>query len=433
MQHITIRRSKVKVNLIKHETGSGTQKLSEFWVSKASADQRKGRAGRTGPGICYRLYSEEQYNKMDDFTTSEINRVSLQEMALRMISLNLGLDPRTFPFIERPETEKLNDALDILKFQGVLYPDRDNQLTALGNAIAKLPVDVPIAKMLVLGCVVNHVEVMLTVAAGLSVQSPFTNRSYRELDVVDRRARMTSSMGDPFTLIEIFREWVLQKCSGGKVRRWALENGIDEHRMYEISKLRSQYRQVLEDAGLIEKPDAHELGEDDSRQRRIDQGDRKKLLDMKRYARNMEKTRKVLRADKHFDSILNEKEEEDLENEQDPMKADVKTVEFLLSYKQRDVEIIRRTHNLRRKEAELIRVVIAAGLYPQYTIPDPMNKYQGIGRQLLDDQQAQGVRHLYSRTTLSFFRFHDFYGYAHCEAQLQSDHYLWDCPVNSYV
>ncbi|EPB65625.1 hypothetical protein ANCCEY_15308, partial [Ancylostoma ceylanicum] len=76
-------------------------------------------------------------------------------------------------------------------------------------------------------------------------------------------------------------EWVLQKCSGGKVRRWALENGIDEHRMYEISKLRSQYRQVLEDAGLIEKPDAHELGEDDSRQRRIDQGDRKKLLDMK--------------------------------------------------------------------------------------------------------------------------------------------------------
>ncbi|RCN24558.1 hypothetical protein ANCCAN_29744 [Ancylostoma caninum] len=139
--------------------------------------------------------------------------------------------------------------------------------------------------MLVLGCVVNHVEVMLTVAAGLSVQSPFTNRSYRELDVVDRRARLTSSMGDPFTLIEIFREWVLQKCSGGKVRRWALENGIDEHRMYEISKLRSQYRQVLEDAGLIEKPDAHELGEDDSRQRRIDQGDRKKLLDMKRDAR----------------------------------------------------------------------------------------------------------------------------------------------------
>ncbi|KIH47270.1 hypothetical protein ANCDUO_22674 [Ancylostoma duodenale] len=139
-----------------------------------------GRAGRTGPGICYRLYSEEQYNKMDDFTTSEINRVSLQEMALRMISLNLGLDPRTFPFIERPETEKLNDALDILKFQ------------------------------------IFHIGALF-------------------------------------------------------------DYGVDEY----ILKI----RQVLEDAGLIEKPDAHELGEDDSRQRRIDQGDRKKLLDMKRDAR----------------------------------------------------------------------------------------------------------------------------------------------------
>ncbi|KJH52258.1 helicase protein [Dictyocaulus viviparus] len=168
-----------KVNLINHETGSGSQKLSEFWVSKASADQRKGRAGRTGPGVCYRLYSQEQYDKMDDFTPSEINRVALHEMALQMISLNLGLDPQTFPFIERPNEDKLTEALDTLKSQGVLHPGRDNRLTALGFVVAKLPVDVAIAKMLVFGCVFNRVDVILTVAAGLSVQSPFTNRSYR--------------------------------------------------------------------------------------------------------------------------------------------------------------------------------------------------------------------------------------------------------------
>uniref|UniRef100_A0A183GWY8 NAD(P)-bd_dom domain-containing protein n=1 Tax=Heligmosomoides polygyrus TaxID=6339 RepID=A0A183GWY8_HELPZ len=131
------------------------------------------------------------------------------------------------------------------------------------------------------------------------------------------------------------------------------------------------------------------------------------LLDMKREARNSEKTRKVLRADKHFDSILNDMEEEDLgsarfvlcvlradkhfdsilndmeeedlgsarfvlcgsrlrsehcctpciaENDKDPMKADVKTVEFLLSYKQRDVEKIRRSHKLRRRDAEVLIV-----------------------------------------------------------------------------
>ncbi|KAJ1347611.1 Pfam:DUF1605, partial [Parelaphostrongylus tenuis] len=361
------------VNLINHETGSGTQKLSEFWVSKASADQRKGRAGRTGPGVCYRLYSQEQYDKMNDFTPSEINRVALHEMALRMISLNLGLDPQTFPFIERPEEEKLNEALDTLKFQGVLHPGHGNRLTALGNVIAKLPVDVAIAKMLVLGCVFNQIDVILTVAAGLSVQSPFTNRSYRDLQVVERRGRLTSSMGDPFTLIEIFREWVLQKSYTGRGRRWAVENGIDEHRIYEISKLRSQYRKILEDAELVDRSD--ELDQIDSRQRRIDHGDRKKLFDIKRDARNLEKSRKLLRADKHFDSFLDDTEE-DFEKERNPLKADVKTVEFFLNYKQRDVDTIRSTHNLSRKEAEVIRVIIAAGLYPQYAILDPANKYQ---------------------------------------------------------
>uniref|UniRef100_A0A158PCF6 Helicase ATP-binding domain-containing protein n=1 Tax=Angiostrongylus cantonensis TaxID=6313 RepID=A0A158PCF6_ANGCA len=345
-----------KVNLINHEVGSGTQKLSEFWVSKASADQRKGRAGRTGPGVCYRLYSQEQYDKMNDFTPSEINRVALHEMALRMI-----MDPQSFPFIERPEEEKLSEALNTLKSQGVLHPGRGNRLTALGNVIAKLPVDVAIAKMLVLGCVFNQVDVILTVAAGLSVQSPFTNRSYRDLQVVERRRRLTSPLGDPFTLIEIFREWVLQKSYTGKGRRWALENGIDEHRIYEISKLRSQYRKILEDVGLVDRADKPD--QNDSRLRRIDHGDRKKLFDIKRDA-SLESNSTYCVS----------------ENEQNLFKADVKTVEFFLNYKRRDIETIRFTHKLTRKDAEVgtivIRVIIAAGLYPQFAILDPTNKYQ---------------------------------------------------------
>ncbi|CAI5449509.1 unnamed protein product [Caenorhabditis angaria] len=369
-----------KVNLIKHEPGTGTQKLTEFWVSKASANQRKGRAGRTGPGICYRLYSQEQYEKMDDFTLSEINRVSLQEMSLKMISLNLGLDPRTFPFIEKPAENVLNEGLEMLKFQGILRTDRENlTLTALGVTISKLPVDVPIAKMLVYGCVVDQLEVMLTVAAGLSVQSPFTNRSYRELEIVEKRANLTSPMGDPFTLIAIFREWVLQKTFEGSARKWAMENGIDEHRLYEISKLRAQYRQVLEDAGLVEK--AFDIGADDSRQRRIDQGERRKLFDLKKAQRNNDKSRKILNANKHFDTILMEKEEEDLESEKDPLKADVKTVEFLLSHKEKDVDSIRSSHKLTRKTSEIIRVIIAVGLYPNFSVLDQINKY-GYGQEM---------------------------------------------------
>uniref|UniRef100_A0A8R1UZB0 Helicase ATP-binding domain-containing protein n=1 Tax=Pristionchus pacificus TaxID=54126 RepID=A0A8R1UZB0_PRIPA len=346
---------------------------SEFWVSKASANQRKGRAGRTGPGICYRLYSEDQFEGMDDFTLSEINRVSLKEMVLQMINLNLALDPLTFPYIERPEEEALQEAIATLKFQGVLYPDRDNhRLTALGETIAKLPVEVPIAKMLVYGCVLGQEEVMLTIAAGLSIQFPFTNRSYREAKIVEKRAPLTSPLGDPFTLIEVFREWLMQKAHGYAVRRWTLDNGIDEHRLYEISKLRLQYRQILQDAGLVEKREEVE----ESRQRRIDLGEKKKLFDMKRNARFSEKAKNVLRVDRHYDSILEEKEEEELEKEKDPLKADVRTVEFLLAHKQSEVEMIRKTHRLSRKDTEAIRTVIAASLYPAYALLDPANRYK---------------------------------------------------------
>ncbi|KAF8373873.1 smgl-2, partial [Pristionchus pacificus] len=362
-----------KVNLIKYDPESRIQKLSEFWVSKASANQRKGRAGRTGPGICYRLYSEDQFEGMDDFTLSEINRVSLKEMVLQMINLNLALDPLTFPYIERPEEEALQEAIATLKFQGVLYPDRDNhRLTALGETIAKLPVEVPIAKMLVYGCVLGQEEVMLTIAAGLSIQFPFTNRSYREAKIVEKRAPLTSPLGDPFTLIEVFREWLMQKAHGYAVRRWTLDNGIDEHRLYEISKLRLQYRQILQDAGLVEKREEVE----ESRQRRIDLGEKKKLFDMKRNARFSEKAKNVLRVDRHYDSILEEKEEEELEKEKDPLKADVRTVEFLLAHKQSEVEMIRKTHRLSRKDTEAIRTVIAASLYPAYALLDPANRYK---------------------------------------------------------
>ncbi|CDH93106.1 ATP-dependent RNA helicase DHX34 [Caenorhabditis elegans] len=391
-----------KVNLIKHEPGTGTQKLTEFWVSKASANQRKGRAGRTGPGICYRLYSQEQFEKMDDFTVSEINRVSLQEMALKMISLNLGLDPRTFPFIEKPSEDVLNEGLEVLKFQRVLRSDRGDilTLTALGNMVSKLPVEVPIAKMLVYGCVVDELEVMLTVAAGLSVQSPFTNRSYRELEIVERRASLTSPLGDPFTLISIFREWVLQKAFEGTARRWTMENGIDEHRLYEISKLRAQYRQILEDAGLVEKASAAETGEDDSRQRRIDQGEKRKLFDLKKSQRNNDRRQKVLNANKHFDKILEDKEEEDLEAEKDPLKADVKTVEFLLSHKQRDVENIRKTHKISRKTAEVVRVIIAAGLYPNFSILDPVNKY-GYGQEMFTHTRLKPFTQIHPNSSIA--------------------------------
>lgn len=90
------------------------QRLKEFWISKASAEQRKGRAGRTGPGICYRIYSEKSYEELEQYSTAEIHRVPLESLLLQMISMGLP-DARMFPFIESPPSESIENSILSLK------------------------------------------------------------------------------------------------------------------------------------------------------------------------------------------------------------------------------------------------------------------------------------------------------------------------------
>lgn len=78
-----------KENQMLFETQTRSHRLTETWISKASANQRKGRAGRTGPGVCFRLYSEDDFNKMDDFTLPEIKRISLESLIMQILDMNL--------------------------------------------------------------------------------------------------------------------------------------------------------------------------------------------------------------------------------------------------------------------------------------------------------------------------------------------------------
>lgn len=95
---------------------SKMQRLKEFWISKASAEQRKGRAGRTGPGVCYRLYSEEEYQALEKYSTPELQRVPLDSLLLQMVSMGLP-DARKFPFIEPPPMESIENSILSLKQQ----------------------------------------------------------------------------------------------------------------------------------------------------------------------------------------------------------------------------------------------------------------------------------------------------------------------------
>jgi ATP-dependent RNA helicase DHX34 len=127
-----------KVKEMSFDASCKMQRLKEFWVSQASAEQRKGRAGkkfllhlymtelhdlysgRTGPGVCYRLYSEEEYETMAPYTTPEILRVPLDSLLLQMVSMGLP-DARKFPFVEAPPAESIEQSIKTLKEQVIFH------------------------------------------------------------------------------------------------------------------------------------------------------------------------------------------------------------------------------------------------------------------------------------------------------------------------
>lgn len=237
-----------KVKEMSYDAASHTQKLKEFWISRASAEQRKGRAGRTGPGVCFRLYSEAEYESLSAYSTPEIQRVPLNSLLLQLVALGIP-DVRKFPFLEPPPSDSVEEAIQVLKEQGAL--SEEEELTSTGRILSQLPVDVTIGKVLILGCVFRLVDPILSLAAALSIQSPFTQRSYRDLSASAARKNIDSDHGDPFTLLNAYHEWLSLKSGHGEdTRKWCRRLGLEEQRFYEMTKLRNQFRQLLEVAQL---------------------------------------------------------------------------------------------------------------------------------------------------------------------------------------
>ena len=115
-------------------------------IAQAAADQRKGRCGRVGPGVCVRLYGEEDFLQRPRYTDPEILRASLAGVILRMLALKLG-DVAEFPFVEAPSERAIGDGYRRLAEIGAI--DAERKLTAMGRTLARLPIDVALGRMLV--------------------------------------------------------------------------------------------------------------------------------------------------------------------------------------------------------------------------------------------------------------------------------------------
>nr|CAI5846287.1 unnamed protein product [Callosobruchus analis] len=362
-----------KVNRMSYNTNLGVNKLSECNISQDSAKQRAGRAGRTGPGTCFRLYSEEDLASFDAFTPAEIHLVPLDSLLLHMISL--GLDNiSNFPFIEKPADKSLEEGIEKLKFQGALELSAEGlHLTPLGEALSQLPVDLSVGKMLIMSTVFGNVNSVLALASLLSVQSPLTQNAYRNCEAQDLRKQLESNHGDPISLLNYFKEWLLIKQSSRPVQNhsryksensktWARKRCLEEQRFYETTKLLEQFRDVLNDANLLPKITDTELS---SRERSIRHGELKQLKSLRYQLKNesRSKSRKQLKYE-----MFN------VEDEGEGDKTDIRDVELQ--------KLLNETSTDSYKELMMLKIILTSGFYPQIAVEDEFNSSKTVSEKL---------------------------------------------------
>ncbi|XP_070685883.1 probable ATP-dependent RNA helicase DHX34 [Pempheris klunzingeri] len=385
-----------KVKEMSFDPKAKMQRLQEFWISRASSEQRKGRAGRTGPGVCYRLYAESDYDAFAPYPVPEIHRVALDSLILQMKSMCLG-DPLSFVFIDPPPAASIQTAITYLKEQGAL--DSRGELTSIGSLLAQLPVDVVIGKMLVLGSLFNLVEPVLTVAAALSVQSPFLRSSQHNPDCATARQPLHSNHGDPFTLLNTFNAWMEIKSErGGGSRKWCRRRGLEEQRLYEMVNLRRQFKDLLRSHGLLEsQPSAPSAGDRGQRRERLTE--RRKLHQLKRdHERQESSRRKVLRMDEGQDGEFSSgsdteeagrgKKSEDGSGQ----NVDIQEVKFKLRHNVSELqEAVSVSQDLSSHRQSLLKLLLCRGLYPQLALPDEHNSTRKDSDQVFHTRNKQGV------------------------------------------
>lgn len=226
--------------------------LLPSWISKASARQRRGRAGRVQPGVCYRLYPKLIHDAMPEYQLAEILRTPLQELCLHIKSLQLGT---VASFLEKalqpPDSLAVQNAIELLKTIGAL--DEKEDLTPLGQHLCTIPLDPNIGKMLLMGSIFQCLNPALTIAAALAYRNPFVlpiNRK-EEADAA-KRSFAGDSCSDHIALLKAFEGWKEAKRSGNE-KDFCWENFLSPATLRLIDDMRMQFLNLLSDIGFVDK------------------------------------------------------------------------------------------------------------------------------------------------------------------------------------
>ncbi|RLV01583.1 ATP-dependent RNA helicase HrpA [Streptomyces griseocarneus] len=239
------------------------QRLPIEPVSQASANQRKGRCGRTSDGVCIRLYSEDDFLSRPEFTDAEILRTNLASVILQMTAAGLG-DIERFPFIDPPDRRNIKDGVDLLHELGALDPqekDHRKRLTPLGRKLSQLPVDPRLARMVLEADTNGCVREVMVIAAALSIQDPRERPSEKQAQADQQHARFKDETSDFLAFLNLWRYVREQQkaLSSSAFRRMCKSEFLNYLRIREWQDIYAQLRTVAKQMGVhIAEEDAPE-------------------------------------------------------------------------------------------------------------------------------------------------------------------------------
>lgn len=230
------------------------QRLPIEPISQASAAQRAGRCGRVAPGVCIRLYSEDDFEARPRYTEPEILRTNLASVILQMAALQLG-DIENFPFLDPPDRRSIRDGVQLLQELGAF--DQQGAITDLGRRLARLPLDPRLGRMILQADTEGCVREILVLAAALTIPDPRERPLDREEAARQSHARFADEHSDFVTYLNLWRYLRDQRkeLSGSAFRRMCRKEFLHYLRIREWQDLVGQLRSIARDLGIVESDD----------------------------------------------------------------------------------------------------------------------------------------------------------------------------------
>ncbi len=249
--------------LARYSWRSRIQRLSLEPIAQASCNQRAGRCGRLGPGLCIRLFSEQDFAQRREHGEPEILRSNLAAVILQMAALGLG-DPRHFPFVDPPDPRLIRDGYHLLEELHAV--DDRHRITEAGRQLARFPVDPRFGQMILAGGQRGVLTEALTIAAFLSLQDP-RERPAEKAQAADEAQRIFRVEGSDFLgILKLWAAWhqTREELGSSALKRWCREHFLSFLRMREWQELRAQMATLAHGLGLPrggvphDTPEAHQ-------------------------------------------------------------------------------------------------------------------------------------------------------------------------------